>query len=211
MHGHPFSALGIASAPCFNLFLHDLYCMKPIILCYILSSLLPQCSTPKQYNVAADFTLSAKKRKRNGTEEGDPAEEREEGEQQGEKTPIAKKQKRSDTEGDTAGKEEGEVEVKTPVTKKHKKDKKMKREQDFDFSTEGDAMETSVTVEATDNVEAEVNIVISVWCGCVCGCVGAQNLCNHTSQLSLPVCTFSLLFTLCRRRRSQRRKRKRRK
>ena len=147
--------MSVSVASLYPMYIHD--CLSP---------LLPGCSTPKQYNVAADFTLSAKKkRKLDGTEEGEGVEPAGgEGDQQGEKAPVGKKRKRSAVQADTAEQEEGEEEVKTPVTKKHKK---IKKERDFDFSAEGNGvatMETPVAMEATDDVEMEVNVVV---CACV--------------------------------------------
>ena len=159
------------------------------MIAYHLLSYVPGCSTPKQYNEAADFTLSAKKRKRNGTEEGEGVEPAGEEEQQGEKTPVAKKRKRSAVQEDTAGQEEGEEEVKTPVTKKHKKEKKIKKERDFDFSAEGDGIAAMETPGATDGVEMEVNvvavvIVAAVVVVCACMCVRCEGFCCWEGMFS---------------------------
>lgn len=93
-------------------------------------------STPKQYNEAADSTLSGKKRKRSKSE-GDP------GTSQDDSTTTGKKRKRSESEALGGGEEKEGEEVKTPVAKKHKK-KKMKRERDFDFGGEEAEVEEGV-------------------------------------------------------------------
>ncbi|CAI8027459.1 Nucleolar protein 58 [Geodia barretti] len=132
-------------------------------------------STPKQYNEAADFTLSGKKRKRSKSE-GDPGVTKTEGEEgvtSGKKrkraeseavgegggeeekvvTPSGKKRKREVGEGgeEEAGEgegEEGEGEDKTPSKKRKKEKKKMKKERDFDFGQgEEDVAETPVKTE----------------------------------------------------------------
>ena len=74
-------------------------------------------STPRQYNEAADFTLSSKKRKRSKSE-GDPAPTT--GDEEAATTPSGKKRKRAESEA-VGEREEGGEEEKTPVSKKHKK------------------------------------------------------------------------------------------
>ena len=143
----------------------------------------PLHSTPQQYNTAADFTLSGKKRKRTNTEA-------EEGEGEG--------------EGELEVKEEGEGEGKTPTAKKHKKEKKTKKERDFDFSAadEGDvSMETPVKTEPED---IEVYLITCIWLPCsrhyhyTDMLSGPHNLFCNPKTHALVYHTHSLIFcSLC--------------